>query len=253
MNGGHEAEKQEGRSKTIRILSLYDSLNKGDIVNKQKAAMKFSVSEKAIQRDIDDLRAYLSDRILHEESCKATINYDRAQKGYSLSRHGAWLTQEEVLALAKVLLESRAFSASELNLLLDKVIAQCLPDTRSHITRVIRNERFHYLPVAHGQPLLHKIWDVSLAIREQRVLKITYLKPGASTPIPRELEPYGLIFAEYYFYLIAYIKEFGAEVFGGDVIKMWLLSQAEFLEVLKPVEFRKEMSETVRRMLRNYE
>lgn len=335
MNGkGQKLDKQEGRSKTIRILSIYDSLNKGNIVNKQQAAIKYSVSEKAIQRDIDDLRNYLDAQSLDWSSFNDSINYDRVKKGYTLSRGSSWLNQEEVLAIAKILLESRAFSKSEINLLLDKVIAQCLPDNRKHVTEVIRNERFHYLPVAHDQPLLHKIWDASLAIREQRVLEITYAKPGSSTLISRMLEPCGLIFAEYYFYLIAYIKDLGhdfpatyrldriqsysvnaqhfripeanrfeegefrkrvqfmragklmritfrfwgpsldavldrlptarvigwegnkavveAEVFG-DGIKMWLLSQAEYLEVLKPENFRQEIKDTLSRMLSNYE
>lgn len=328
-----DSDRLESRSKTIRILSLYDSLNKGNIVNKQQAAVKFSVSEKAIQRDLDDLRAYLDDQSLNGDSINSSINYDHVKRGYTLNRGSTWLTQEEVLAIAKVLLESRAFSKSELNLLLDKLIDQCLPDTRKHVTDVIRNERFHYLPVAHGQSLLHKIWDVSLAIREQREVKITYMKPGSSTPITRELKPCGLIFAEYYFYLIAYIKDLGydfpatyrldriqsysvtthhfripeanrfeegkfrkrvqfmragklmritfrfwgpsldaildrlptahviewegnkavveAEVFG-DGIKMWLLSQAEFLEVIKPDDFRREMKDTLLRMINSY-
>jgi len=42
-----------------------------------------------------------------------------------------------------------------------------------------------------------------------------------------------------------------AEVFG-EGIKMWMLSQAEFLEVLKPEDFRREMRDTVVRMLENW-
>ncbi|MEA4900714.1 WYL domain-containing protein [Desulfitobacterium sp.] len=334
MNGKRQkSDEQESCSKTIRILSIYDILNRGNTVNKQQAAVKFSVSDKAIQRDLDDLRAYLDIKSLDEGSYNATIDYNRVNRGYTLNQGSTWLTQEEVLVIAKVLLESRAFSKSELNLLLDKLIAQCLPDTRKHVTEVIQNERFHYLPVAHGQPLLHKIWDVSLAIREHRKVEITYLKPGSSTSISRKLEPCGLIFAEFYFYLIAYIKGLGhdfpttyrldriqsyfltnqhfripevnrfeegefrkrvqfmragrlmritfrfwgpsldavldrlptahvigwdenkaiveAEVFG-DGIKMWLLSQAEFLEVLKPETFRQEMKDTLLRMINNY-
>lgn len=328
-----DADEPESRTKLIRILSLYDTLCRGNIVNKQRAAINFSVSEKAIQRDINDLRAYLDDQRLNGQGCNISINYNRVKKGYEMIRESSWLTQEEVLAIAKILLESRAFSKSELNLLLNKTIAQCLPDSRKNVSENIQNELFHYLPVAHGQPLISKIWDVNSAIRERRLLEITYLKPGAAATTCRILEPCGLIFAEYYFYLIAYIKDLGydfpatyrldriqsysitdqhfrileaerfeegefrkrvqfmragkllkiifrfwgpsleaildrlptakiigwegdkamveAEVFG-DGIKMWLLSQAEFLEVLKPDFYRKEMKETVFRMLNNY-
>ncbi|WP_407311740.1 helix-turn-helix transcriptional regulator [Desulfosporosinus sp. SB140] len=329
-----EWQKDSDRlAKTIRILSLYETLSRGNIVNKQQASVKFSVSKKAIQRDINDLRAYLEEQSLNGESCNISINYNRVKKGYEMLWESAWLTQEEVLAIAKVLLESRAFPKSELTILLDKIVAQCLPDTRKHIKEVIRNELHHYLPVKHSQPLFNKIWDMSFAVREQRLLEIEYLKPGDSAIISKKLEPCGLIFAEYYFYLIAYIKDSGnkfpvtyrldriqsysitdqhfrisntgrfeegefrkrvqfmragklmpitfrfwgpsleavldrlptaqvigwegdkaivkAEVFG-DGIKMWLLSQAEFLEVLKPDDFRQEMRDTLLRMLNNY-
>lgn len=43
-----------------------------------------------------------------------------------------------------------------------------------------------------------------------------------------------------------------AKVFGKG-IKMWLLSQGPFVEVLKPVEFREEMRESLGEMLRKYE
>lgn len=43
-----------------------------------------------------------------------------------------------------------------------------------------------------------------------------------------------------------------AEVFGKG-IKMWLLSQAENLEVVEPKEFRDEMKRTIGEMAKNYE
>ncbi|MCF8568343.1 WYL domain-containing protein [Alicyclobacillus tolerans] len=42
-----------------------------------------------------------------------------------------------------------------------------------------------------------------------------------------------------------------ATVFGRG-IKMWLLSQAEFVEVLGPPDFRQEMVKTVAKMLQVY-
>ncbi len=34
--------------------------------------------------------------------------------------------------------------------------------------------------------------------------------------------------------------------------KMWLLSQAQYLEILSPEEFREDMKDTIRQMLDNY-
>jgi len=329
-----EIDEKDAYAKVYRILSLYDSLNKGYSVNKKQVATIFSVSEKTIQRDIDDLRAYLEEGAIRGKSDITSIDYDRSKKGYLLSRNGAWLTQEEVLAIAKILLESKAFSKLELSSLLNKISAHCTIETRKHVTEVILNERFHYLPVSHNKPLLKTIWDISLAVREHFQLEIAYLKPGAQSPVSRILEPCGLMFSDYYFYLIAYIEGNGydfpvvyrldriqsyqvtkkhfripeanrfeegefrkrvqfmragsimkitfrfwgpsleavldrlptakvigregnkdiveAEVFGKGII-MWILSQAEFLEVLKPEGFRQEIKGILLRMLENYE
>lgn len=43
-----------------------------------------------------------------------------------------------------------------------------------------------------------------------------------------------------------------AQVFGKG-IKMWFLSQAEFLEVIEPYDFREEMKESIRCMMNNYD
>lgn len=48
-------------NKGFRLLSIYERLNKGEMLNKAKLAEMFGVGVKTIQRDIDDLRAYLAE------------------------------------------------------------------------------------------------------------------------------------------------------------------------------------------------
>ena len=45
--------------KSFRLLNMYEKLNRGEIINKKQFAEEFKISEKSVQRDIDDLRAYL--------------------------------------------------------------------------------------------------------------------------------------------------------------------------------------------------
>lgn len=66
--------------KTERILSLYDRMLENKLVRKSVEADRFEVNERTIQRDIDDIRAYLAnDPINHRE-----LVYDRKQNGYVL-------------------------------------------------------------------------------------------------------------------------------------------------------------------------
>lgn len=46
-------------AKTFRLLNLYERLNRGETVNKKDFANAFGISEKSVQRDIDDLRCAL--------------------------------------------------------------------------------------------------------------------------------------------------------------------------------------------------
>ena len=49
-------------SKNYRILNIYIRLCEGRILNKKEEAERFGVDERSIQRDIDDIRAFLNDR-----------------------------------------------------------------------------------------------------------------------------------------------------------------------------------------------
>ena len=105
-------------NKGFRLLNIYELLNKGELISKAELAKRYCVTEKTIQRDIDDLRAYLADT--HYTEGEVSIRYDKSRFGYSLVRmEREWFTNEEVLVLCKILLESRAFSKDELDELLD--------------------------------------------------------------------------------------------------------------------------------------
>ena len=45
--------------KVSRVLSLYSQLMEGRIIKKSVAAQKYGVNERSIQRDIEDIRAFL--------------------------------------------------------------------------------------------------------------------------------------------------------------------------------------------------
>ena len=128
-------------NKGFRLLSIYEMLNKGELITKLSLAAQFNVTEKTIQRDIDDLRAYLADT--HFAEGEVSIKYDRVRGGYFLVRmEREWLSNQEVLAVCKILLESRAFCKEELSPLLSKLLMQVSPNERKQVEDMIRNEQF---------------------------------------------------------------------------------------------------------------
>lgn len=192
-------------SKGFRLLSIYERLNKGELLVKGDLAHEFGVTAKTIQRDIDDLRAYLSET--HSFEKEVTIRYDRNKGGYYLMRFERdWLNNEEVLSICKIILESRALNKSELDTLISKLLSQVTPNERKHVKDIILNEKFYYVPPLHGKPLISLVWELSQYITSKEVITITYKrKDGRKTE--RIVKPVSIMFSEYYFYLVAYLAD----------------------------------------------
>lgn len=192
-------------NKGFRLLNVYERLNKGELVNKETLANDFGVSLKTIQRDIDDLRAYLAET--HFTEGEVSIKYDKSKNGYYLIRlEREWLTNEEVLALCKILLESRAFCKDEMNALIRKIVMQSAPRDRRAIDDIIRGEYGSYIPLQHNRPLLSSLWELSGYIRGQRVVTFSYERQDKKVST-RTARPVAIMFSEFYFYLIAYAEE----------------------------------------------
>lgn len=185
----------------LRLLDIFERLNRGELLNKQEMVRYYGVGGKTIQRDIEDIRSYLADR--REVHVSATIEYDRGAKGYRLTRfEREWLTNQETLALCKILLESRALEKTELRGLIEKLLTQASPSDRAIAEDIIRSEYAAYVPLRHGKKLLESLWRISLAIHRHREISFFYTrKDGVSHQ--RIVKPLSIMFSEYYFYVIA--------------------------------------------------
>ena len=74
--------------KGFRLLSLYDQLVNRGSIQKKEAAQVFGVSERSIQRDIEQLRNFFA-----EQTPPLEIHYDLGQNCYRLSEgEGAFLS-----------------------------------------------------------------------------------------------------------------------------------------------------------------
>ena len=110
--------------KNQRILDIYLRLLNNREVNRKKLAPEYGVSERSIHRDISDLRNFLlSTNNLSE------IIYDDKTNGYILyNEDNQKLTNSEILAVCKILLDSRAFLKSEMTSIIDKLIKRWKPN-----------------------------------------------------------------------------------------------------------------------------
>lgn len=189
--------------KTERIISLYNRIISGELINKSEEADRFGVNEKSIQRDIEDIRAYFSKDTL---SGKRLV-YDRVRKGYILvEKTPETLTNSEILTVCKILLESRSLVDEEMMPIIDKLVQSCVPyDQLQKVKKLIANEKYHYLEPHHGRKFVEKMWGIGSAVNEHRLMRIRYHKLKGSELVNRLIQPVGIMFSEYYFYLCAYI------------------------------------------------
>lgn len=318
------------KSKVARILDIYERFNEGEIIIKSKEAERFNVDAKTIQRDIDELRFYFDQANLGNKS----IEYDRKINGYKISsKLGYDFGDRDILVISKILLESRAFTKEEMDRILN--ILKALSKDKDKIEKMISNDKFNYTAPRHNRNIIDFIWDINYSIRMHREVKVKYRRQDDNIK-EYYIRPLGLVFNEYYFYVIGEIvgrenknsivfrvdrfveykiteKKFmpyedklkegefskriqfmytgelmsiqfkfwgdsleavldrlptatvieeyyedgkkialiNAEVYGEGV-KRWLLSQKEFLEVVRPESYRNEIKETIRRMYELY-
>ena len=74
----------ENENKGARLLDMYDRLSHGEILSKKALAEAYGVTTKTIQRDIDELRAHLSETALR--GGRGEIQYDMGARGYQIGR-----------------------------------------------------------------------------------------------------------------------------------------------------------------------
>ena len=71
-------------SRAVRLLSIYDELAEGHLLVKKEAAALYGVDVRTIQRDFDDIRAYLAEA----EDRRRELIYDRKKLGYVIVERG---------------------------------------------------------------------------------------------------------------------------------------------------------------------
>lgn len=197
-------------SKNNRTLDIYTRLCKGKIINKSEEAQKFGVDERSIQRDIDDIRSFLDDCAVTDSTDTRKVIYDRTKRGFIMTGNESTLMDNsEILAVSKILLESRAFTKKEITTILDKLVLGCVPRKNMKLVAdLIANEKYHYVELHHKSCIKDKLWELGNEIKQCNLLEIIYHKQGdANTSVKRVIQPVAVLFSEYYFYLNAYITE----------------------------------------------
>ncbi len=73
-------------------------------------------------------------------------------------------------------------------------------DNLELVVSMIKNELFNYKDLQNNEEVAALLWDISVAIKEKKKLKIIYTKMKDSNEIKldRAIQPLGVLFSEYY-------------------------------------------------------
>lgn len=198
--------QDDSMQKISRTLGIYSRLVSGATINKKEEAARYGVSERSIQRDIEDIRNFLMEPD-ENGGVINTVVYDRAKNGYRLERiYNIKLTNPEILSICKILLDSRTLTKKEMDDMLRKLIDCCVPlGDRKVVRDLIANEQFHYIQPKHGKVFLQNMWDIGMAIESQNIIEFNYQGVRGSQQHKRVVEPAAIMNAGMYFYMVGFI------------------------------------------------
>ena len=176
------------------------------MLKKTDLAQEFGVTARSIQRDLESLRSFLSNEMLPQD-----VVYARAAGGYRQTHAKPMgLSNGEIQAVSKLLLDRRSMRRDEMLPILDKLVDCCVPEENKRaVQQMSGNEKLHYIEPHHGQPVLRGLWELGQAVQQRQVLELDYQRRRGAETVRRTVEPVGILFSEYYFFLAAFLR-------GGD-------------------------------------
>ena len=191
-------------TKQYRILEIFFRGLRGEDISVQKLADEYAVSTKSISRSINELKNFLSDN--RELVGNTELQYSYQDKCYRLYMD-EFLSSKELFALVEVMIGARAFSREELLELTSKLRNFTTPADRKKLNELIRKEIYHYPEINHDcESVEDMLWQLMNCITEKKEISIDYYKMDRSL-VTHRLFPASLMFADYYFYLIAFKTE----------------------------------------------
>lgn len=209
LEGKSKEKEDDKRDKAQRILGMYKKLLNGEFLNKAEEAKNYKVNERTIQRDIDAIRSFLEMDSGQNTGEINYVRYDKRENRYYLEQaYEMKLSNSEVLAICKILLDSRAFTKEEMESMLERLIECCVPEkNRQLVSELIKNEEFHYIEPRHKTVFIDTMWKIGQAIRSSKYIEIDYLRNKDKKVITRKVKPVAIMFSEYYFYMTAFIDD----------------------------------------------
>ncbi len=190
----------DGTDKITRVLILFYRLSRGEKINKASFSIEHNVTERSVDRDIEDIRLFLSEIYASTE-----LIFDKFKSVYYINGfHHTEFSGVEISAILKILISSRAFREDEMLGLINGICSIVEQNKQKQILEIVRNEVLNYNPPRHNKAIMKIQWDLNQCIMKQKKIKLSYFN-ASGKKIERVVSPVSVVFDNLYFYLIAFI------------------------------------------------
>lgn len=184
--------------KTTRVLLLYAKLIQGEKINKLSFCMETDSLPRTFDRDIEDIRLYLSELFCNEE-----LIYDRQENIYYLSgAERKTLETMEYLLIERVLLDTGVLRTDEMDGLLTHLASNVEDASKMKFRE--KDCIDQYEEPLHKKAILKMHGDLIIMITNQFVIKMKYTKMNGDI-VEREVIPCIIKYDLGYLYLVAFL------------------------------------------------
>lgn len=228
-----------GTDKNMRMLDLHYKLLTKQSVNKESFCTEHNINSRAFDRDIEDIRAYLS-----EVQPYCELKYDRTENKYFLTHSASKpLDAEIALFISNIIMSVKGLSTSEMNDILNGLFNSTEIQRNSVIRKCIEDKN-KYLSEKSGVPILKMHWDLERAIQNQYIIELKY-ETHENCFDNKVIKPMQQVFANDAVYLMAYIitkKHSDPAFFRLDRIKSFKVLPNSFSEKVQ-IDYKERLKE----------
>lgn len=187
----------EKTDKVTRVLILYHQLLNGQYIDKTLFSLTHNINERTFDRDIEDIRLFLSEVYSGEE-----LLFDKESNAYYLSgRRLKCLDRMEVAVVAKLILESESLREDEMS----ELISTLLSSVSLHDADVIK-EYLNYDIQSYASntknAILKFIGDLYATLKSGYDIEIEFETEDLKVSVEK-VSPINIAYENNAFYLIA--------------------------------------------------
>ena len=155
--------------KITRILLLYRRFMHGDLINKYETSLEFGISERSFDRDIQDIRLFLSEAYSNLE-----LEYDEKRHGYCIKNLNIRrdITIEECYILIQLLRSSQLLRTDDQEEMVEIVLSQLSTGLKQRVLPVL--QRSPKTPLCLNKTSVKLIKDLLFSIEQQDRISLQF-------------------------------------------------------------------------------